>query len=542
MEINAQEPPVAAPPIGEPGAGDIQRNLEEADVKDKIRSGEQFIEALSRSEEKRLEEKDKANGSEGEETRETRTDRDMAALSRESVYYSLSKEELSDLDKIWGMEKADLAWKDILEWSPSDSKSFSLELDSLAAIYRELLLAILEHTTAGVQQDQLAALETALSASLMKMLETRMGELGLFLGTFGSQSSMTAIKAALYRSVTGNSLSGNELERVFKGQPEMNRDLAALNPIGVRMPVSESGAGRELGMIYQPAGEGRIKNDPLYAQRMRKEAPVSTLEGSGFPGTRESKIYGAQSFLSSMENKTVYSPADLELAEGFAKYMNSKGNLFRSTGLSGGSGQLYGFLAAVMAIKSQSYGAYSGINKGLAVDLREAVDRMIDLYIQDASRQCEMAGKGPGSKPPHFQPRAAYKVYYYMMNLYQVSRDIGETSNRGIRQAYQQFLKERECLEGRDASSSFFTKEKKDPKEDWKEGKRLVEQDWREFLSFMGREDLGRLPQGLMELSPWGMLAEPEQLPKRGERTSPLLFLTGAAAVIFILILFLSFL
>lgn len=544
MEIKAQDPPVAGAPIGEPGAGDMQRAVEEADVRERIRAGEQFIEELSRNAEKSHEQKSgegSGDSRETKETKETRPGRDMAALSGESGYYKLSKEELSDLDKMWGKEEADLAWKDILGWSPSAFSSFSDELDSLAAIYKELLLAILEHTTAGVQEDQLAALEAALSDILMKMLEARMGELETLLGRFGPQSSMTALKAALYRGVTGNTLSGRELERVFKGQPEKSGDSAALNPGSIRTPVNESGVDGEQGMIYQPAGEGRIKNDPLYAQRMRKEASVSALEGSGIPGAKVNQVHGAQTSLSSIGKNEVYSPADLELAERFAGYMNRRGNLLRASGLSGGSEELYGFLAALMAIKSQTYGAYSGINKGLAADLREAVDRMIDFYIQEAFKQSENMVKRPGSRNTPFQPRAAYKVYYYMMNLYQTTRDLRETANKGIRHAYQQFLKERECLEGGEDSGSFFTKEKKDPREDWKEGKRIVERDWKEFLSFMGREDLGGIPLGIMELSPWGMLAEPELFPKKGGSTAGPVFLAGAAAVILILILFLSF-
>ena len=57
----------------------------------------------------------------------------------------------------------------------------------------------------------------------------------------------------------------------------------------------------------------------------------------------------------------------------------------------------------------------------------------------------------------------------------------------------------------------------------------------------MGREDLGGIPIGIMELSPWGMLAEPEPPSERGGRTATPVFLAGAGIVILILILFFSF-
>lgn len=534
MEIKAQDPPSAAAPKGEPAAVDIQRAVEEADIKGRIETSERFMEELSRSVE---ENREKRSEEGGEDKRETRSARDTAALSDESAYYKLSADELSDLDKMWGKEEADLAWEDILSWSPSALKPFPEELEYLALIYKDLLQAILENTTAGVQEDQLAALESALSEILMKVLESRMGELKILFGSFGSPSSMAALKAALYRSVTGNTLSSGELQRVFEEQ-ENAGDTVKLNPGSIRIPVNESGNEAEQGMIYQPAGEGRIKNDPRYTWRMRREVPLSVLEGSGFPG---SKTYGAKASISSMGKNTVYSPSDLESAEAFAGYINHKGNLLRGSGLSGGSEELYGFLAALMAIKSQTFGAYSGINKGLAADLREAVDRMIDYYIQEAFRQSEGAMKRLGGRNVLFQPRSAYKIYYYMLNLYQTTRDLRETANKGIKHAYQQFLKDKECPEGKDDSGSFFTKDKRDPREDWKEGKKIVERDWKEFLSFMGREDLGGIPLGIMELSPWGMLAEPELTSRgRGSTISPV-FLGGVAFAILILVLFLFF-
>jgi len=534
MEIKAQDQPSATAPKGEPAAVDIQRAVEEEDLKGRIEASERFMEELSRSVEENREKKSEEGG---EDRRETRSARDTAALSDESAYYKLSTDELSDLDKMWGKEEADLAWEDILSWSPSDLKPLPEELEYLAVIYKELLQAILENTTAKVQEDQLAALENVLSDIFMKVLEARMGELKILFGSFGSHSSMAALKAALYRSVTGNTLSSLELNRVFEEQ-EHAGDTADLNPGSIRIPVNESGNEAEQGMIYQPAGEGRIKNDPRYAWRMRREVPLSALDGSSFPGNKTS---GAKASISSMGKNTVYSPSDLESAEGFAGYINHKGNLLRGSGLSGGSEELYGFAAALMAIKSQTFAAYSGINKGLAADLREAVDRMIDYYIQEAFKQSEGAMKRLGGRNTLFQPRAAYKVYYYMMNLYQTTKDLRETANKGIRHAYQQFLKDKECLETKDDSGSFFTKDKKDPREDWKEGKRIVERDWKEFLSFMGREDLGGIPLGILELSPWGMLAEPELSPRgKGGSISPV-FLAGAAIAILILFFIMFF-
>ena len=128
------------------------------------------------------------------------------------------------------------------------------------------------------------------------------------------------------------------------------------------------------------------------------------------------------------------------------------------------------------------------------------------------------------------------------MNLYQTTRDLQETANKGIRHAYRQFLKKKEGMRDADESSFFFSKAKKDAIEDWKDGKRYVERDFKEFHAFLNGQDQNGLPFGLLELSPWGMFTEPERRSVRGKvpATSPLLI--GGAALLLILLLVFVFL
>lgn len=538
MEIKVQDRPGAPVPAGEPEAADIRKAVEEADLKSRIQSGEAFLKELARSAEENNEKKSRDKAA---DSGETRSGRDTAALSDESSYYKLSGDEPSALDRMWGEEEADLAWEDMLNWNPSFGKSVSDELHGLEGIYKELLLAILTHTTAGVKDEQLAMLDGLLSDSLIKMLDTRMGELEALLKNFGTENSMTALKAALYRSITGNALNSQELEQIFKGSLHRAQDipyaksLEGMNHRGnIHTPVNKAGSH---GIIYQPAGEGRIKSNPQYAQRMQKEASVSGREILSGAGT----AFGVQTSISSGGNNTVYSSYDLELAERFAGYMNHGGNLFIAPELSGDSEELYGYLAALMSVKSQTYITGSGIHEGLASHLREAMDRMIDFYLQDAFRRSDYSrGNRAGSQRPPFQPRAAYRIYYYMMNLYRTTGNLEETANKGLRQAYQQFLKKKEGLKADSDAGSFFTREKADTIEDWKKGKRFLENDWKEFLAILGRENPGMIPPGVLALSPWGIFAEPERSSPE-ERRGGSLFLMGAAAMLLLVILIVSF-
>ncbi|WP_077612711.1 hypothetical protein [Clostridium sp. Marseille-P2415] len=529
MDIKVQEQSSAAAAKGEPAAQDIQRAAEEAVLRGKLEADGRFIEELTQRTGEDEEERKQ------DSAREAGTERDTAALSDESRHYKLSPDELSDLDKMWGEKEADLAWQDILNWSSSPALPVKEELLNLAAVYDELLRQILINTTAGVREGQLDALNQILSDLLMEMLNTRLGELHSLFKSFGTADSMRSLQAALYRSVTGNSPDYKELEQVFKEPDGFGRESGAAGGPGgtgnIHVPVNDAESGSHQGIIYQPAGEGRIKNNIQYTARMQKEAAAALLEG-------KAGAYGADASISPMGKNPVYAPGDLEQAERFAGYMNHAGNLFAASGLSGGSAELYGFLAAVMTIKSQTYAAVSGMDKGLSSDLREAVDKMIDFYIQKAFRESG-DNKRTGNHMRTFEPKAAYKIYYYMMNLYQSTSSLRETVNKGIRHAFQQYLKKKELIRDEEDRGFFFTKEKRDAIEDWKEGKRVLERDWKEFLDYLGREDLGAVPPGVLELSPWGMFAETEK-PLTGGTVSPVLTF-GALAVIFLLIIFISY-
>lgn len=543
MDIKVQDRPNAASPVSEPGDTDMKKAVEEANLKSKLEASEVFMEEMARSEEEMREQKARSRtessreddrGTEREDGKRTGNGRDTAALSEESAYYKLSSEELSDFERMWGKEAADLAWEDILKWNPSMGKSVADELAELAGIYKELLSAILANTTAGVQGQQLTLLDKTLADILMEMLNVRMGELDALLGKHGTGASMTAIKAALYRAITGNALSDKELDQVFKESLSQKESVPDSREGGIRIPVSGEGDEADQGIIYQKAGDGRIKSDSQYTQRMRKEMAAAVwgmTEGEGKP-----KAAGAQASISSIGKNTFYSSGDLEMAERFAGYMNRSGNLLKAPVLSGGSEELYGFLAAVVSIKSQLYMTGTGIHKGLASDLREAVDRMIDFHLQEALRQSEAGFQvGQAGRRPSFQPRSAYRIYYYIMNLYQTARDPIEAVNKGLRHAYQQYFKRKEYEKKDLEPGSFFTKEKREPVADWKEGKRFLEQDWKDFLSFMERGDAAGIPLGILVLSPWGMFVEPEAASPKGSGGSPI-FLIGATAAVLLLI------
>lgn len=538
MEIKLKEQQAAQGSQTEPALSDIKRAAVETELKVKAQAEGQFLEEIS--ENAKQDSDDQTEDSSRQED-EGRSERDTVTFSDEGTYYyRLSPEELADLDKMWGKENAELAWKDLLNWEISVAEPISDQLSRLAEIYEKLLADIMGHTIGAVKEQQLSALKQVLSDVLLETLLTRLGKLDGLLRNYGSVAAQTAVKAALYRSITGVSLSEKELEQFF-GSDERASDGSSQNSDSVRnltenirLPINDGEEGLEQGVIYERAGKGQIKNSTQYAKRMQEDQGISVWgKKKGTMNRPAEGEWGANAAISPKELNSVYTSKDLELAEDFAQYITRRGNLFISSELSGKSEELYGYLAAIMAIKGQTFSAFSGVDRGLAFELREAVDRMIDFYIQKAWKQSGYINH----KTPSFEPKAAYKIYYYIMNQYQTTGNLQEAANKGIRQAYRQFLKKKECRTREEESGSFFTRMRGDMNRDWKTGKQILEKDWREFLAFLGRGDLSNIPVGVLSLSPWGMFAEPERDMQDKAAANPVPIQGVLAGVIILLIL-----
>lgn len=493
MEIKGQEPTLTSALLPEQ-AGSA------AEIKGKLQADGEFIQELtSKAEEK-------------EENRKTHTeDSDTAALSDETRYDKRNSGQ-------WVEEEADLAWKELLNWNPSVKMPVSNQIAELTVLYEELLQEIYSNTTGQVLEGQLTALNQLLSDILTEIMNTPMGELDFLFSSFGTKDSIMNIQKNLYHSVTGKFPDKRELEQAF-GKSVGGKDPGSMG--NLHMPDNETESGRKQGIIYQPAGNRQIKKNSQYVNRLKRETALTVLgKKTGEDSVRAS--------ISTIDANRIYSPRDMELAEDFARYMKHNGNLFFSSALSGGSEELYGFLASVMVLKSQTFLAYSGIHKGLSFDLREAVENWTDYHIQNASK---------GRDSHTFEPKIVYKIYYYMMNLYKKSGNLEEAVNKGLRHAYRKYLKKMEVKRKED-EGSFFMKEKMDAFEDWKEGKKILEEDYKKFYEFLQNQNLGDIVPEVFQLSPWGMFAEPVESSQRIGRESPV-FLFGVLGAILLVIVFL---
>jgi hypothetical protein len=531
LEIKGQDQPLPAK-ANEATASEIRQAVEQAKIEETIAAGKNFIEEI---------EVINNSNSSSEGIKEPEKTKDQAAISEEGNHYRDRKSGNEDLDWIKKEEDLKSALKYLEDWVPSFDKTVEEELDDLAAIYKELLRTILAQGIGDGMEGRISSLDEKLSNLLLKLLNSRLGELEALLDTFGSPEAREAMRKALYYNVTGKSIDKKELHIIFKDL--LNQDtIAKEGQNDINASSNKLQGQRKQGMIYQPDGSGRIKNEPGYAGRMAKESYLPLSHGKSKMGQEYDNISGAQVSISPMAEKNIYSSRDLTLAELYAKYINHSGNLFTSPVLSGRSEELFGFLSALMTIKTNAFCIHSGIDKGLATELREAIDRLIDFYIQEEYKRSTEGGRRREGQKAFFQPKNVYKIFYYAMGLYHTNGDLLESANKGIRQAYRQFLKKQEGIKVSEEVTPFFSKEKKDAKEDFKAGKRYLEQDFKEFTELLGSFNENGVPLGVLELSPWGMFIEPEASLDRQKAPSSSMILVGGGVILLILIFVLVFL
>lgn len=532
MEIKGKDQPLLAKE-NDPSTGEIRKAVEQAMLRETIAAEASFIEEVG--ENVKASQTD-ASHAPKEETREPEKSTDRAAISEEGDPYRDRRDGNEELDRIREEEKLKEALKALKDWMPSFNKMIEDEINDLTAMYQELLRSILEHSPAGSREAQISTLNEKLSELLLKLLNSRLGELKALLDTYGSKEAKEAVRKALYYNVTGKAIDRKELLIIFKDL--FNADMVLKDGKDSLSSSQKYSQGQERqGMIYQPDGSGRIKNEPGYAGRIAKEAYLPQPHWTKEMALEVKNISGAQVSISPMAEKNVYTIQDLALAERFSQYINHAGNLFGAAALSGSSEELYGFLAALMTIKTQVYCIRSGLDKGLASELREAVDRLIDFYIQEEYRRSSENGRQSQGQKPFFQPKDAYKIFYYIMGLYHTNGDLSESFNKGIRQAYRQFLKKQEGIKASEESFCFFSGEKKDTREDWKAGKRYVEQDFKEFTALLNESGENMLPIGVLELSPWGMFLEPEPSDNKEKGLAPPHLIWGLGLILFVFIL-----
>lgn len=455
--------------------------------------------------------------------------RDTSELSKQSKWFGIEGKLLEDANIKWTLEMMQELWEAFQRWMPLAGQSMSAQLEELSRLYLELLDAILTHTIGEEQAAEAERLNAILAEKLNLLLDVDLKDLKELLEKTGQTDTLNLVKASLYRQTTGESISGRAASRFYAQSNTVSvRSSRYFMPEsseqGIKSGQRASGSGGvEEGRIYK-LSEGRSvqMSQAFDAQRKSGELEMNQrsrlLSGAGERGGQGAEIAGG---------RAVFSERELTRAELLASHLNGSGNLLKNTGISAQNDEVRGLLAGITNVKGQVYAANAGRDNGMVTPLRNAVNQMVDYYLSQ---------------------KGIYKVYYYTTGAYERSGNAQKAMEEGLEYAYRLFIEKKadEAYRGQEAysdSAGFFQMllSGQTLQEDLKKGMRLLEDNWREFLRAMGEDEKKGIALRMQKHSPWGMLAEPEELRKDGKEKKNKLILTEAACVAVIAVIYICY-
>lgn len=462
---------------------------------------------------------------------------DSAELSNDSLSYNRDREDeasrQAELDRIFSE-----IW-DLLEgWQSKPGISLAQELQKLKDIYQQLLQDIQKFYT----RSQIAAQADRINGLLLEIIE-KMGSakfpnLLFLLDTYGTDAAGDFLRASILQKATGRIISPKEIASLkahgSHSQPSARRGLAGTSAKG----YGQSG---EDGILYDKGRGNRVNANERYRNHVREEELFRLCPEDGY---RQGHIKNG-SFRLSKQN---YSVSDIELTERFLHYFNEQGNLYSHPVLTAKNEEFLGFLMAASMMKIRIFTDYSGVGKGMATDVRVAMERLFQYQLEKNLETGQRSERGGGERLRPDRSRI-HRIYYRIMEMIQYSKSPGKGLAKGLQYAWETFHANKEDPEYQKChryqqSAGFFTSEMEDhdKRNDFRQGTRLLDRDWQQFLASIG-QDQNSLLQIALSNSLWGMLAEPEA-PNHGgssKQTAGAVF-WGLATVVLLVLLAAAFL
>lgn len=469
--------------------------------------------------------------------------RDLADISQTRVWSGSGRVDPENPDSSWTLEIEAEIWNTFLDWKPVSGSPFSTQLQDLSDIYLSLLEAVLKYTIGEAQTIQMERLDSVLSEKLNLLIDSNLKELVTLLSESGQSDTLAGIQASVYKQTTGQPISNKEAREFF------NRARFTMTPPSGSFSGAQRsyGSGRSTGFsgsltasssknasssgsasfsqtsaarsssmkdgtIYRASGGGKVHASREYvAQRKIWEGQISqrkaVIRNAAKENSQGSSVWGS---------KNSYTGRELARANRFVSHIDGSGDLFRHSGITAQNDEVLGLLAAVTSIKGQMYAAEAGQKNPITFPLQSAITRMIDHYLRQ---------------------KAASKVYYHTIHVYEKTRNAGKAIESGLEYAYKEFKEKQadpafKTRPEYSENAGFFLAFVKDqnPGKEFPFGLRVLEENWKEFLRAIGK---GNDPSSLLKLqklSPWGTLMEPAKH-KTGKREDIEKFLLAAVVV-----------
>lgn len=457
-------------------------------------AAKQAEETREKLEEERLEQREKV---------QEREQRDTPELSERSRWFGTTGKLLMEANLRWILEMEQELWEEFLNWHPSLEGNLSRELEELSRLYLALLEAVLLHTTGQEQSVQKERLDIVLSEKLNLVLEVRLKNLISLLERMEQKETIGRIRYSLYRQTTGESISPRAAERFFSLGSRDGKSTVSDLSSSVITGSFEKSFGEE-GSVYQSYGGRNIRISREFdAHRKSEQIEMNQRNQSLSEGKGRARDAGG------------FEISELVRADAFARHLSESEEMIKGMGIQKGNQEAVGYLAALTAIKGEIYISGAGRSEETVSPVKSLVNRMVDYYLNQ---------------------KGAYETYYHTIEIYEKAKDPQKAAAEGLAYAYRLFLEKRgdaayKNQKAYSEDSRFFqllgghTLE-----ENFRKGVRLLEENWKEFLSSVGQEGRG-ITLRMQRYNPWGAMMEAEEQRKARDRKAEQVFLKQAFAV-----------
>lgn len=506
-------------------------------------------EALFRQAAQKITEQREKARSDNTETEESQP-KDTAQLSEAHLRPHAGETGNVDESFKWVLEMAGKDWEILLKWQPESGMPLPSQLEELSVLYLALLEAALKYTEGEHLAWQMERLDSLLAEKLSAVMEQNLEELTHLLEQTGNTAATDSIRSSLYRQTAGRTLSPQAAHRLFLQETAFGRGstrpfTAASSSSFTAAKFSGKGMNNQLsakqdtrfqqtysrqqskasspfsgeGMIYQPSRKQNVRFQQVYygQQNSWKEQIRQRKEmiSSASKGIAENTFRGT--------GLVSCSAKELETANRFAAHLNGRGNLFQNPDITARNDEITGLLAAVMSIKGQVYTAQAGQTSSLALNLQNAIEKMVDHYLSQ---------------------KGVTNVYYHTLAAYEKIRNPQKAIQSGQDYAYQRFCEkqknpayQKSAAYSRDAGFFRSLLKQISPEKDFALGTNALQKDWENFLHAIGRMPKpSYLSSKAKRYSPWGILMNPGTH-RTGISTVIINILLGTAVVILLGIL-----
>lgn len=545
MEVNTKtlsnQKPAAdgGNPVSEPGQKEIEGLMQEIVAKGLAKTVELKVnEALMEVLNQEMVTVQKGVPKDREEVRHS----DSAELSNESLAYNRGEEaertRQRELEEIF-----DKVWRLLEEWQAHPGLGLSQELKELSQIYQQLLRDILKLYTQSQAEMQADRINSLLLDIIDKLGSSKFPNLMYLFEKYGERGAEDILRAVVLRRITGRTVSPRDIEaarghrdivgrqnygkqgygKQGYGQQGFGRQITDRQTYGRQgdagttsrasdgghRALSASGAGADDGILYHRGKGNRVDTNLRYRESVR-EAEQFRFH----PGGRHGAIGHPGAAPISFQGKG-YTIADIERAERFLRHISQTGNLYANPGITAENEELLGYLMAVNMTKVQIFTEKSGVGKELAVDVRNALERLFRFYLGKTMETHQSCGGETGERA-RLDSRLIQRIYYQVMELVHRMKTPGKGLEKGLQYVWELFSSKKENEEYKKykryrPNAGFFTakSEEKDAIRELRYGAEILDKDWRDFLTSIGQSQNTHL-QVMLSKSPWGILLEPE--------------------------------